>query len=139
MQYKYKTSTPDETRSLAAQLAKKTAVGTVYGLTGGLGAGKTEFVRGFVAVLAPDTMVCSPSFTLVNTYRTDSFPIYHFDFYRLNDPDELIEIGYEEYITDYDAVVFIEWADMFPDVLPEHTQFIHFKEVDRDHRIISVE
>jgi len=111
----------------------------VYGLIGSLGSGKTEFVRGFIAALAPDAHVCSPSFTLVNTYRTDSFPVHHFDFYRLNTADELIEIGYEEYISNDEAVVFIEWADMFPEVLPESVRYIRFTEDEKHVRIITVD
>jgi tRNA threonylcarbamoyladenosine biosynthesis protein TsaE len=132
------TKTPEETRAFAATMAKKCVPGTVFAMIGTLGSGKTEFVRGFVASLCTGAAVRSPSFTLVNTYQTDSFPIHHFDFYRLTEPDELFEIGFDEYIND-DAVCFIEWAEMFPEVLPENITFIRFTEGDNHCRNISVD
>ncbi len=130
---------PAETHNYAAQLAKESAAGAVYALVGSLGSGKTEFVRGFVRSLSPDTTVTSPSFTLVNTYPTDPYKIHHFDFYRLNSADELFEIGYYEYIADDSAVVLIEWADMFPEVLPASTRFIRFMEEEGDTRLIAID
>lgn len=135
----YTSSSPLETHVIAAQLAHETAGGTVYGLIGSLGSGKTEFVRGFIAALAPDARVCSPSFTLVNTYPTDHFVIHHFDFYRLNAADELLEIGYFEYVPDDSAVVLIEWADRFPEVLPASVRYIRFTEEEGDTRRITVD
>ena len=132
-----KSLSPDETRAIGARLAKETNDGTIYALIGSLGSGKTEFVRGFVAALSPDAAVCSPSFTIVNTYPTSKFIIHHFDFYRIKKADELIEIGYHEYINN-DTVCVIEWADMFPEVLPETTKFIRFKELKGTIRVISI-
>ena len=133
-----KSASPDETRAFGAKLAKKTNEGTIYALIGRLGSGKTEFVRGFVAALSPDAAVCSPSFTIVNTYHTNTFIIHHFDFYRIKNADELIEIGYREYINN-DAVCLIEWADMFFEVLPETAKYVRFKEEKGNVRIISID
>ncbi len=132
------TKSPEETRTFAATIAKECKPGTIFALIGTLGSGKTEFVRGFVTSLSTDSTVRSPSFTLVNTYETDSFPIHHFDFYRLCEPDELFEIGFDEYI-DSDAVCFIEWAEMFPEVLPDNITFIRFTEGEKHSRIISID
>ena len=132
-----KSVSPDETRACGAKLAKQTNEGTIYALIGSLGSGKTEFVRGFVAALSPDAAVRSPSFTIVNTYHTNKFIIHHFDFYRIKAADELIEIGYHEYINN-DAVCLIEWADMFPEVLPETVKYVRFKEVKGNIRFISI-
>lgn len=132
------TKSPQETRAFAASIAKNCVRGTVYALSGTLGSGKTEFVRGFVDSLSSKSAVRSPSFTLVNTYETDLFPIHHFDFYRLTEPDELFEIGFDEYL-DNNAVCFIEWAEMFPEVLPENIVFIRFAEGDDHCRIITIE
>jgi len=132
----FTSSSPADTHACAAQLAKESAAGAVYALVGTLGSGKTEFVRGFVRALSPDAAVTSPSFTLVNTYPADPFVIHHFDFYRLNSADELLEIGYYEYVSDESAVVLIEWADMFPEVLPASVRYIRFTE-EEDTRLIT--
>ena len=133
-----KSLSPDETRAFGAKLAKETNEGTVYALIGSLGSGKTEFVRGFVAALSSDAAVSSPTFTIVNTYPAGKFIIHHFDFYRIRNADELIEIGFQEYINN-DDVCLIEWADMFPEVFPEKTIFIQFKEEKSTIRFISVD
>ena len=121
-----RSSSVDETRAAAARLAAEACAGDAFGLVGDLGAGKTEFVRGFVAALSRDASVRSPTFTLINTYQTPSFPIHHFDFYRLTDPDELREVGFYEYVGG-DGVCLIEWADMFSEVLPQNVRMIRFR------------
>ena len=135
-----RSTSPKETRRFAAEVATVIKPGTVLALIGALGNGKTEFVRGFVAALSKEAGVCSPSFTLVNTYQTGACEVHHFDFFRLNSRDELLEIGYYEYVNDPDAIVLIEWADRFPEVLPHHTRTIRFS-LDNDEtvRIIDVE
>lgn len=119
------TSSAQETRELGARLARRARPGDVYALEGDLGTGKTEFVRGFVDELIPGAAVRSPTFSIVNTYSSDRFPVFHFDFYRLGDPEELDTIGFDEY-TAGDGVCLIEWADMFRDALPETTKVIRF-------------
>lgn len=133
------TSSPSETRILAADVARSAQAGDVLGLIGSLGAGKTEFVRGFVAALDTDVVVRSPSFTLVNTYDTDSFRVHHLDFYRLSAADELLEIGFNEYLDDEDAVCLIEWADMFPHVLPGRTRLVRFEAGKGEERTIVLD
>ena len=133
-----KSVSPDETRACGARLARETSEGAIYALIGSLGSGKTEFVRGFVAGLSSGVAVCSPSFTIVNTYQTDTFIIHHFDFYRINAANELIEIGYHEYINN-DAVCLIEWADKFPEVIPENARYVRFKEGKDTVRFISID
>lgn len=107
----------EQTRALGARMAAEVTPGTVFALEGDLGCGKTEFVRGFVHHLAPDAAVRSPSFNLVNSYPCALMPLYHFDFYRLGDASELIEIGFEDYLR-ANGVCLIEWADMFIQELP---------------------
>jgi tRNA threonylcarbamoyladenosine biosynthesis protein TsaE len=133
-----KTTSPEETRILGAKLADKSTAGMVYGLIGNLGTGKTELVRGFVAALTSKAVVRSPSFSLVNTYETGAFPVHHFDFYRLADISELFEIGFTDYLGG-DAVCLIEWADMFPDALPEDTKYIRLHEESETVRMIEIE
>ena len=115
----------EETRGFGAQVAAITSPGDVFALEGDLGTGKTEFVRGFVGVLAPQTIVRSPSFAIVNIYPTPAFPVYHFDFYRLADQSELIEIGFDDYAAG-NGTCIIEWGTMFPDALPAITRHIRF-------------
>jgi len=118
-------SSTEQTRLIGARLARAATAGDVYSLDGGLGIGKTEFVRSFVSAFLPNSNVRSPTFSIVNTYQTPKFPIYHFDFYRIEDRRELISIGLDEYIYG-DGVCLIEWGEMFPDLLPEYTKHIRF-------------
>ncbi|NLG16204.1 MAG: tRNA (adenosine(37)-N6)-threonylcarbamoyltransferase complex ATPase subunit type 1 TsaE [Fibrobacter sp.] len=130
------THSVEETRELGARFASEVKPGDVYALEGDLGAGKTEFVRGFSEALGADAPVKSPSFSIINIYSTSKFPVYHFDFYRLNDPSELSEIGFYEYLSS-DGVCLIEWGTMFPDVLPENTRVIRFEDEGGDKRRIE--
>jgi ATPase, YjeE family len=127
----------EETRAAGAQTAQSARTGDVFGLIGELGTGKTEFVRGFVAALCNDCEVHSPSFSILNIYETPQLPIYHFDFYRLKKRAELIEIGFEEYVYG-NGVCLIEWADMFPQVLPREARMIRFEDKGENNRLIAV-
>jgi tRNA threonylcarbamoyladenosine biosynthesis protein TsaE len=131
------TSTVEETRMLGGQVAALSQPGDIYALEGDLGTGKTEFVRGFAGALDGKIVVRSPSFAIVNTYRTSRFPVYHFDFYRLSDSSELVETGFDEYLDD-EGVCLIEWATMFPDVLPENTRYIRFTDTGNHKREIDL-
>ena len=128
----------DETKQLAAQLASGLNPGDVLALEGDLGSGKTQFVQGLARALGvPENgYVRSPSFTLLNEYR-GRFPLYHFDFYRLHEPSALDDLGLEEYF-DGHGITVIEWADRFPGALPERTIHIHFEIVDENRREINI-
>jgi tRNA threonylcarbamoyladenosine biosynthesis protein TsaE len=117
----------DATRALGARLAATAAAGDVFVLEGELGAGKTEFVRGFVASLNPKAPVKSPSFSILNIYETEKFPIYHFDFYRLSAAAEFGEIGFDEYAAG-GGVCLVEWGTLFPAVLPRVAAVIRFRD-----------
>lgn len=108
-------------QSVAATLRR----GDVLALSGDLGAGKTHFVKGIAAGLRTDAPVTSPTFTLIHEYLGGRLPVYHFDFYRLDDEDEALKIGLDEYL-DGDGVCLIEWADKFPALLPPHTRWLRF-------------
>jgi len=110
-----------ETESLGTLLGKSLTPGSVVGLVGELGAGKTCLARGVARGLdvPPDIHVASPTFTLVNEYA-GRLPLYHVDLYRLGNPDELQEIGLDEYYRGEGACL-VEWFDRFPeDAPPEH-------------------
>ena len=117
----------EDTRRFGSRVAAIAVPDDVFALDGDLGTGKTEFVRGFVGALAPAVIVRSPSFALVHRYVTPAFPVFHFDFYRLSDVSELIEIGFEEYLSG-NGVCIIEWATMFTDALPAATRYIRFRD-----------
>jgi tRNA threonylcarbamoyladenosine biosynthesis protein TsaE len=115
---------PEETHSIGSQVAMQSNSGDVYVLDGDLGTGKTEFVRGFVSFFGAEN-VRSPSFSILNIYQTEKFPVYHFDFYRLSKSSELDNIGFEEYVCG-DGVCLIEWGTLFPEVLPVDRKLIRF-------------
>ena len=101
-----------ETELLAAEFAKTLQPGTVVAFTGGLGAGKTAFVRGMAEGLQIDDYVTSPTFTIVNEYLADT-PVFHFDMYRLEGEDELFDIGWEDYLT-RGGICCVEWSEKVP-------------------------
>ncbi len=112
------TSTPDQTADAGAALGAVARSGTVIGLVGDLGAGKTLFVQGLARGIGvpAQTRVVSPTFTLINVYEGGRLPLHHADLYRLEREVELDDIGLDEVMRG-DGVVAIEWADRF-DVLP---------------------
>ena len=108
------TSCAEETKAVGFLLGQCARAGDVVMCSGPLGAGKTTLVQGFARGLgiSPNVYVRSPTFTLVNEYH-GSVPLFHFDFYRLEDCDEVWDIGFEEYLQ-AGGVVIVEWADKFP-------------------------
>lgn len=108
----------NDTNRLGAALADVLPAGTVVGLVGTLGAGKTRLVEAVAAALGvPASVVTSPTFVLVNEYRQGRLPVYHFDTYRLKDDDEFLELGPDEYF-DSDGISLVEWADRVAHLLP---------------------
>jgi tRNA threonylcarbamoyladenosine biosynthesis protein TsaE len=106
-----------ETARLAGVVARVARSGDVIALSGDLGSGKTAFARGFIrALTTPSEEVPSPTFTLVQTYSTNGHTIYHFDFYRIDDPEEAWEIGIEEAFAG--GIALIEWPERLGRLLP---------------------
>lgn len=111
-------SSPEATAILAEKLARVARPGDTIALCGEIGAGKSHLARSLIqARLGRDTEVPSPSYTLVQSYGDDACEIWHADLYRVSDIDELTEIGLEEALAS--CLVLIEWADRFPEILPE--------------------
>jgi tRNA threonylcarbamoyladenosine biosynthesis protein TsaE len=126
---------PDETRSLASSFVRDLPAGTVVSLVGDLGAGKTEFVKGLAVGLGYSGAVTSPTFTILHEYRGGRLPLFHMDFYRLQDERELDEIGVDEYLR-AGGICAIEWGEKFPDRLPADTINVRFVATDAEQREI---
>ena len=110
------TRTEEETEYIGMVVGKALRVPQVISLQGELGTGKTVFVRGAAKGLGVRDHVSSPSFVLLNIYR-GILPVYHFDFYRLEEAAELEELGFEEYLPG-EGVALVEWGERFPFVMP---------------------
>ena len=127
----------DETKALAKKLAPSFRPGDVIVLTGPLGTGKTVFVKGLAAALGHDEdNVNSPSYTLVNEYP-GKVPIFHFDLYRMGDESELIEIGWDDYLT-RDGIIIVEWGEKAGTALPRRYYELIFKAVNSEDREINI-
>ncbi len=111
------TSSEAETISFGAEFSRELKCGDVVACYGDLGSGKTAFIRGVCRGLRIREHVASPTFTFVNEYHAEAFPVYHFDFYRLGDVRELREIGVEDYLSRADGVCLIEWAEKIQTVV----------------------
>ena len=110
--------------------------GDVFALSGDLGAGKTQFVKGFVAGLESNADVTSPTFVLVHEYGGGRLPVYHFDFYRLENRDAILRLGFDDYVFG-DGVSLIEWADRHPDLIPSQAKWLSFELKDENTRVIT--
>ena len=115
---KYYSNSADDTEKIAAEFAKTLSCGAVVCLYGEMGVGKTVFTNGLCRALGACEYATSPTFTVVNEYDGEAFPVYHFDMYRIEDEDELIEIGFDEYLND-GGICIIEWPENIPNSLPE--------------------
>jgi len=116
----YEAKSLQETEEIAAKIAEKVKNGGFLALYGGMGAGKTSFVRGLVKALCPECLelVHSPTFAIVNEYRGNSINIFHFDLYRLTDEDDLYSTGFYDYI-EQGGLTITEWTELFEDSVPE--------------------
>lgn len=114
----------EETRRFAHELAENLAPGDVLALIGDLGTGKTALTSYIAEELGIKRRVNSPTFTIVKEYTDGRMPLYHFDVYRVSDPDELFNIGIDEYFFG-EGVCIVEWADLILDILPENTKYIY--------------
>ena len=115
----FETQTEEETLKIAERFGREAERGAVYALMGDLGVGKTVFSKGFAKGLGVTETVVSPTFTILREYRSGRLPLYHFDVYRIEEPEEMQEIGYKEYFYG-DGVTLVEWADQIPELLPEN-------------------
>jgi tRNA threonylcarbamoyladenosine biosynthesis protein TsaE len=120
-----KTESAQETVELGRKLGMALRKGDIVCLTGNLGVGKTAFTGGIAAGLGIKGYITSPTFTIVNEYK-GRLPLYHFDVYRITDPSEMFEIGFEEYL-EGSGVVVIEWADIVKELIPNEHIHVEIK------------
>ena len=132
------TSSEQETKNIAKELASRIDKNAVIVLSGELGAGKTKFTEGFLSYFGLENQISSPTFTIVNEYKNVKVLIYHFDVYRLADVDEFYAIGGEEYFSK--GICIIEWGEIIEEVLPKDCIRISIKkdEDNFDKRIIEI-
>lgn len=136
----YESQNPEQTFAIAKELGQQAQAGAVFCLIGDLGVGKTLFSQGFANGMGVEDYVNSPTFTIVQEYDGSVRKLYHFDVYRIEDIDEMEEIGYTEMVYG-DGVCLIEWADMIEEIWPQHyTKVVISKDLEKgfDYRKITV-
>ena len=129
-------NSPAETEAIGRQVAENIGVGSVLALKGDLGSGKTLFVKGVVAGLGSSADVTSPTFTILHEYRGGRLRVYHFDLFRVENPQSLARLGLDDYFFD-DGIALIEWADRFPEFVPEQARWIFFEIKSETQRAIT--
>ena len=137
----YEVNSPEETYELGKSLGSTANVGEIYCLNGDLGVGKTVFTKGFADGLGISEEVNSPTFTIIQEYKDGRIPLYHFDVYRIGDPEEMYEIGFEDYFYG-GGVCLVEWSQLIEELIPEDAvQIIIEKNLEKglDYRKITAE
>ncbi|MDN5285262.1 MAG: tsaE [Mucilaginibacter sp.] len=122
----------------AKAIIEHAANNRIFLFYGDMGAGKTTLIKTLCSVLGTEDTVTSPTFSIVNEYQAANDKIYHFDFYRLKDQTEAMDMGYEEYFY-AGAYCFIEWPEKIPDLLPPHYTNISIKALNDGSRQINIE
>ena len=116
----------EDTFRLGEEYGRSAKPGEIFCLEGDLGVGKTVFTKGFAAGLGINEPVNSPTFTILQIYESGRLPLYHFDVYRLGEPEEIEELGYEEYFFG-EGVCLIEWPGRVEDYIPENARFVRIE------------
>ena len=130
----------DELHEAARQMVQAMGEHTVFAFYGKMGAGKTTLIKALCDVLGVSDMVNSPTFSLVNEYRSDTTGelIYHFDFYRIKKIEEVYDMGYEDYFYS-GALCFIEWPTLIEDLLPGDAVNVNIEEMEDGSRVVSLD
>ena len=134
----YISNSPQETEALGERLAARLRPGDVIAYTGDLGAGKTAFTRGLARGLGVIDRVTSPTFTIVNEYEGGRLPLFHFDLYRMDSPEELFDIGWEDYLA-RGGVCAVEWSEHAEGAFEEEPIWVDIRRGESDEqRVISI-
>ena len=137
----FESNSPEETFEFGKEFGEKALPGMVVALSGDLGVGKTLFTQGVARGIGITGAVNSPTFTILQVYEEGRIPFYHFDVYRIADPEEMDEIGFDDYVYG-EGLSLIEWAELIEDILPEKIIRITIeKDLEKgfDYRKITVE
>lgn len=137
----YESFSAEDTYHLGIKAAQTAQPGQIFALYGDLGVGKTVFTKGFAKGLGVAEQVNSPTFTILQIYESGRLPLYHFDVYRIEEPEEMEEVGFDDYVFG-SGVSLIEWPERIEELLPESTiRVIIEKDLskDLDYRKITVE
>ena len=119
----------EETQDIAKKLARNINPGITISLIGDLGTGKTTFTKGFARQLGIKDHVTSPTFKLISEYQGKKYKLNHIDAYRMNGPEDFLNIGGEEYLISKNSITIIEWGDLLNDILPSKTIRVNFKRI----------
>ena len=123
----------DAAQEFVAQMGHR----RVFAFYGGMGAGKTTFIKALCQHLGVKDAVTSPTFAIVNEYGSDIGPIYHFDFYRIKNLAEVMDLGFDDYA--YSGhLCLMEWPELIEDLLPDNTVSVHIEEADNGMRRVTV-
>ncbi|MCP4632703.1 MAG: tRNA (adenosine(37)-N6)-threonylcarbamoyltransferase complex ATPase subunit type 1 TsaE [candidate division Zixibacteria bacterium] len=133
----YISSSEDETHQIGYNFAGNLNPDSIVSLTGELGAGKTVFIKGICSRLCPDILVSSPSFTIINSYPANNNVINHVDLYRINDEDEIYDVGIIE-LFDCGDISLIEWGEKISKLLPRETFIVSMKIISNEEREIVI-
>ena len=134
----YYSNSERETEEIATKIAKTISFGSVVGLRGNLGAGKTVFARGFAWGFGLDEVISSPTFTLIKEYFDgNNHWLYHLDLYRITDTNSALIFGIDEYLNDSNAIALIEWPERIHELLSPETVFIDIERTGNNKRTIK--
>lgn len=122
----FESNSAEDTFAFGQKLGREAVPGEIICLDGDLGVGKTVFTQGFAAGLGIDDYVNSPTFNIVKEYEGGRLPLYHFDVYRIGDPSEMEEIGYEDYFYGQ-GVSIIEWPGQIEALLPKEARWVRIR------------
>lgn len=134
--FSIKINTLDELELAARRLLDTFKTNRVFAFYGKMGAGKTTFIQALCKTLGSDDNVTSPTFALINEYNIKDSSVFHFDFYRINDLEEVFDLGYEDYLY-CGKYCFIEWPELIEPLLPENLVEVKIEVDEDDARLIS--
>jgi len=135
--FEFISRSPQDTEGCGEMLANELKSGDFIAFFGTLGAGKTAFVRGLARVLTPEAYVQSPTYTIVNEYKSET-PLFHFDMYRISDEDDLYSAGYDDYFARR-GIFAVEWSENVPFAIPKEHYKVTIEKICEDTRKITIE
>jgi len=138
MTRKFEAKTVEEYKNVATHIVELMDKYNIFILKGNLGAGKTTLVQEVCRLIDSEDVVTSPTFSLINPYLTKKGPVFHMDMYRINNAEEAVDFGIEEYLWAKDQYCFIEWPDLIEILLPDSYVQIEFEQMEENKRSIII-